>query len=58
MPKTIQAVSKDLLIRVLKELRPDYEIFNYEIPFEVSDSKPPMLKSNLGYAIIIDDYFN
>lgn len=58
MQKTIQAVPKDLLIRVLKKLRPDYEIFNYEIPLEISDSKPPMLNSNLGYEIINDEHFN
>jgi len=34
MQKTIQAVQKYLLIRVLNKLKPDYEIFNYKIPFE------------------------
>ena len=58
MQKTIQAVPKDLLIRVLTKLRPDYEIFNYEIPFEISDTKPPIFKSNLGYEIINDEHFN
>ena len=50
MQKTIQAVPKDLLMRVLKKLKPDYEIFNYELPYEIPESNPPKtsdLASNL-----------
>ena len=47
MQKTIQAVPKDLLIRVLNKLKPDYEIFNYKIPFEMPDIKPSMTASGL-----------
>ena len=47
MQKTIQAVPKDLLIRVLNKLKPDYEIFNYEMPFEIPTS-------NLGVEIITE----
>ena len=43
MQKTIQAVPKDLLMRVLKKLKPDYEIFNYEIPYEIPESNPSKL---------------
>jgi len=38
MQRTIQAVPTDLLLRVLKKLKPDYEIFNYKIPFEIPES--------------------
>ena len=55
MQSTIQAVPKDLLIRVLKKLKPDYEIFNYEIPLDKTDSKPSILTSNLGFKIVIDE---
>ena len=47
MQKTIQAVPKDLLIRVLNKLKPDYEIFNYKIPFEIPDIKPSITASSL-----------
>ena len=49
MQKTIQAVPKDLLMRVLTKLKPDYEIFNYEIPYEILESNAPKsdLTSNL-----------
>ena len=40
MDKTFQAVPKDLLFRVLKKLKPDYEIFNYKIPFEIPKELP------------------
>ena len=43
MQKTIQAVPKDLLMRVLKKLKPDYEIFNYELPYEIHESNPSEL---------------
>ena len=55
MQSTIQAVPKDLLIRVLKKLKPDYEIFNYEIPFEIPDSKPSITTSNLGFEIVTEN---
>ena len=41
MQKTIQAVPKDLLMRVLTKLKPDYEIFNYELPYEIAETNPP-----------------
>ena len=41
MQKTIQAVPKDLLMRVLMKLKPDYEIFNYELPYEIAETNPP-----------------
>ena len=55
MQSTIQAVPKDLLIRVLKKLKPDYEIFNYEIPFYLTDIKPSIPTSNLGLKIVTDE---
>ena len=54
MQKTIQAVPKDLLMRVLKKLKPDYEIFNYELPYEIPESNAPKLSdlaSNLWLHI-------
>ena len=58
MQKTIQAVPQDLLIRVLKKLKPDYEIFNYKIPFEILDSKPSIPASNLGLEIVTNENSN
>ena len=58
MQKTIQAVPHDLLIRVLKKLKPDYEIFNYKIPFEIPDSKLSIPASNLGLEIVTDENSN